>query len=552
MLFCVLRVPVMYRQPGGQDEDFYAVPGLTILEDGIPRLPHVPARNPESAFFMADQALYSEPPLYFYIEAAFYLVLPHVYGTARLVSGVAGLLLLGCVYRLARSAGAGPAAALAGVGLLSVSRWFYFPAISARPDMLCGLLGMLAIMQVVRWRESQRTSTLVLAGVWLGLGGLSHFFAIIYAVQLAFVVAWSSRRWRRLINPGILALVAMAVFSVWLPMIAIAPQAFQVQLANQLGGESGGPLWQRAVLPFAAMSYQLPMLWEQIGAIQCIVPGAALVWGALSGHARRSPVQSLACRLAWTAIYLICVFVGTHHPVFGYWVYPAALMFVCLACGMQRLAEVITTRLQRTADATRTASRLRTGVLAGIAGVIGLAFLPGSGVRTWYVHLQHWNDINYDAPRFAKRLIDGLAPETVCAVDAQFLLDFIAADRPALMASTHPVYFRVDQFDYDRLIVSRHGIEQQLAEQLNARLLRTEGIKEDRFACYVEIYAAAEAGGESVRNTVGARRTAGPYSIRDGITEIQDAGFGRSLGDCDDLCACYAELYREPAAEPAR
>ena len=56
-MFLALRGPVMYHQPGGYDEDFYAVPGLTILQSGIPRLPHVPARNPESVFYHGDTAL---------------------------------------------------------------------------------------------------------------------------------------------------------------------------------------------------------------------------------------------------------------------------------------------------------------------------------------------------------------------------------------------------------------------------------------------------------------------------------------------------------------
>src|SRR5688572_5310104 len=89
LIFLVVRAPVMYHQPGGYDEDFYSVPGLTILDSGLPRLPHVPARNPESVFLHADQVLYSEPPLYFYLQAMLYSLLPDVYGTARLTSAIA-------------------------------------------------------------------------------------------------------------------------------------------------------------------------------------------------------------------------------------------------------------------------------------------------------------------------------------------------------------------------------------------------------------------------------------------------------------------------------
>jgi hypothetical protein len=127
-------------------------------------------------------------------------------------------------------------------------------------------------------------------------------------------------------------------------------------------------------------------------------------------------------------------------------------------------------------------------VCIGLAMAVGLSFVPGCGLRTLYVHLRHWNDINYDSPRFAQALMDGLPADEVCAVDAQFVLDFVAAGRPALLATDYPPYFRVDQAHYDTLIVSRHQIDLQLAPRLNARRVRTEGIEADKFACYAEIY----------------------------------------------------------------
>ena len=47
VLFLAFRLPLMYRQPGGMDEGDFAVPGYTILQDGIPRIPYVPSRNTE-------------------------------------------------------------------------------------------------------------------------------------------------------------------------------------------------------------------------------------------------------------------------------------------------------------------------------------------------------------------------------------------------------------------------------------------------------------------------------------------------------------------------
>src|SRR5689334_22624541 len=74
LLFVALRLPVALRQIPAQDEDYFAVPGLTILREGIPRIPYMPSRNPRGAFYKADEFLFALPPLYFYVEAAMYAI----------------------------------------------------------------------------------------------------------------------------------------------------------------------------------------------------------------------------------------------------------------------------------------------------------------------------------------------------------------------------------------------------------------------------------------------------------------------------------------------
>ncbi|MFO1093458.1 MAG: glycosyltransferase family 39 protein [Planctomycetaceae bacterium] len=385
-LFLALRVPVMYHQPGGYDEDFYAVPGLTILRTGIPQLPHVPARNPESVFLYADTALYSEPPLYFYFQAAFYSVLPHVYGTGRLASAIAGLGIVACVYFLSRAAGAGVMAALAGAALLSLSRWFYFPAICARPDTLCGLFGLAAILALVEWRRDSRMTSLLLVGILLGLGGLTHFFAIIYAMQIGLVVAWWSRGWKRLVNFGVVTATAIVVFCAWVPLITMAPDVFKSQLGNQLGGTSGGPMWLRVALPWASLRSQLTVMWEHIGAIQCVIPTAATLLSTYLGITSRNPVLTLVCGFAWSAMYLICVMVGPDHPVYGYWVYPAGLMFVALAYALDAVARALMrSRPAESAERMSLETRSCAGMCA-LAIVVALSFVPvRTGESCWCI-----------------------------------------------------------------------------------------------------------------------------------------------------------------------
>ena len=127
----------MFAQAGGQDEDYFAVPGWTILREGVPRIPYVPSRDLEGVFYKADEALLALPPLYFYWQACVYAVVGPGYAQARLASAIAGAVAIVLVYFLGRSFQLAEPAALWGAGLYSMSRLFFFPATTARPDMLC-------------------------------------------------------------------------------------------------------------------------------------------------------------------------------------------------------------------------------------------------------------------------------------------------------------------------------------------------------------------------------------------------------------------------------
>jgi 4-amino-4-deoxy-L-arabinose transferase-like glycosyltransferase len=474
--FFAVRLPLMYRQPGGQDEGCYAVPGLTILQSGIPRLPHVPARNPESVYYRADDALFAEPPFTFYVQAVLYAVLPHQFGTARLASALAGAMLLGLVYRLTKEAGGNDRAALWAAGLCSLSRWFYFPATSARPDIWCALFGVAAVWCVLTEQRRGQWTWMSAAGVCLGLGGLSHPFAILYAVQLAVWSAMTTRGWRRVGRPAGLAAVALLVAALWLPLMALFPEACRMQFRNQFGHTAESALWYRAVMPWESLGYHAVVMWNHCGAWQFGLVGVGLLAASVAGYRQRSSAMQSVCWLAWSSIYLLSIVVGRHHPVIGYWVYPAALMFAAVGwCfdkvlyGLGRCARLSWAQVP-------------------LALAVAALMLPGSGLRALAAHYRHWNEIEYNAPRFARRLIDSLPPQVVCAVDTQFTLDFVAAGRPTLWAQTMPIYFRLDQFDYDVLIVSREADDLGLARQLGARLRRREGFRHGIFACYAEVY----------------------------------------------------------------
>ncbi len=481
--FLALRVPVLYHQPGGQDEDCYAVPGLTILETGIPRMPHVPARNTESVYYRSDDALYSEPPLYFYWQALFYAMLPDRYGTARLASAVAGLLAAACLVLLGRGSNITSRAALWGAGLFIFSRWFYFPATSARPDILCTLFGFIAIYCMFRWRAVQQIRWLISAGVAIGLGGLAHPFALVYAVQLAVWGAWSARGWRRIVDPCVLGGISILVAALWIPLILIYPETFKVQFESQFLGPHSGGLLYRIVMPWESLQYhflgpfgmfQHLSLWQ---AALAIVPAVICLF--CSSQAT-FPLRTV-CWLGLSSIYVMAVIVGPHHPVMGYWSYSAGLMFLCTGWCIEQVWLWFSA-----GDGAK--SWQRSGIAWGASLLLVASLIPGSGLRTLYVTVKHWNDVNYRAPDFAVELMKELPSDAIYAVDTQFTLDFIVHDRKTLLAQTFPTFFCVDQCDFDYLIVSRYGIDTEIVSRLPVEFMYARGIKEDLFACYCEVY----------------------------------------------------------------
>ncbi|MBX3440574.1 MAG: glycosyltransferase family 39 protein, partial [Planctomycetaceae bacterium] len=418
MAFIAWRLPSLWREPGWQDEEVHAVPGLTILRTGLPQLPHLPSRNTRSPYYRADEVAFLEPPLYFYVTAAFYALLPDIYGAARLASAIGGILLLVLAGQLTFRCGGTIGAAVWGMGLFMMSRWFYFPAQAARPDVLCAAFGLMAILATDDWIRTHRSGSLIAAGAVIGLGGLTHPFAMAYAVQMAVWMFLSQRGWRRLLAPGMLALVALLVFSAWLLLIEGRSEIFSLQFRNQLIHERGGTFIARLLWPWESLTFHAGFLWPHIEAWQFLLALSGALLCLLLGKTERRPLLSTVGWLSLSGAFLISVLVGPHHPVFGYFSYPAALAFIGIGWGIDRVLRVLSMR------------GLMGSLAAAIVGMTCiLSMLPGSRIRMNLAYLRNWNHINYNAPEFADRLIDRLPEAAVYLVDEEFVLDFVAAGR---------------------------------------------------------------------------------------------------------------------------
>jgi hypothetical protein len=481
--FCLLRLPVLYRHYGGQDEEWYGVPGFTVAQTGIPRIPYAPCRDIKSGFYRVDEALYALSPGYFYWQTPFVLALSAGYGTARLASAVAGLIAICLVYLLGRQLTGRESVGVLAAALYSFSRLFYFPAITARPDVLCAACGLAALWLTSRWQASGSRRTLAASGILLGLGMLTHPFALVFCLQVGGWVLIGGQREggvkRRLLDFGLLVGCALAVFSLWALLIAAHPDLFRIQFFNNVLNRSGPGLLSRLIFPRESLIYHAEMLLERAQPLQLALMAAGLV-GAIGlafgrGQAGARPLVGLAL----TGCYLLVTVQGSH-PEKGYWCYPGALVFLCVAYAAIKLSDPLVASFKRPLC----------GRLIGAAVLIGL-LLPGAGLRSLQAHLRHWSDPNYIQPRFTQAMLRDLPPDARLLVDPAFVFDVYLAGRNVVLAYDFDSLYSSRGQPYDYLIVGPFGRQYHLAEAMRGRHVRDYGDPDDLFACYAQVYVPA-------------------------------------------------------------
>ncbi|WP_437203639.1 glycosyltransferase family 39 protein [Planctomicrobium sp. SH664] len=475
-LFLLLRIPAMFCQPGGMDEDWFAIPGWTVAHEGIPRVPFAPERNPESYFWEVDTMLFALPPAFHYWQAPFFWIFPAGNGTARLASAIAGVLALGVLFLIALRLLQDRIAALLAVGLFSLARTFYFPATFARPDMLCGLFGLTAILSMTYWESARQSRWLIATGISLGLAGLTHPFALVFALQAWFWLLLERRNWLQFVKESSLLIgVSLVTFSLWLPLIAAHPEIFRAQffsnvLNRSLTTEGDAP---RAGL-LQVLRYQAQLLNEHAGPIQLGMMGAGIFTVAQSAWRRRRPGECTLLALTLSSILLLVALQG-RHPTKGYWVYPAALAFI----GVGQLAAIA---FRWTGERL---GRWGQGIL--VLG-LGALLIPGSGLRASLVYAQNYNSSDYHASRFIRRILDQYPAAATYLVDPAYVFDSQLAGRKTILGVVHPSYFHAQEHPFDYYLVSRYGIENGIPQQLNTDRIAQYGKRDDPFACYLEVH----------------------------------------------------------------
>jgi hypothetical protein len=270
-----------------------------------------------------------------------------------------------------------------------------------------------------------------------------------------------------------LATIAVAVLTAWLPLILMDTDAFREQFIGNVFDRPGPGLAARAVWPWPYVPVQADRFWELAGPWQTVLllAGlAAVVWEAI--RRRTQGVVALAV-LSATAVYLMVVCLGRHSSQ-GYWCYPGGLLIICVACMCSRLVTLLTEKRPR----------LELAVWIAAAAVM----LPGLGLRAWTAHVKHWTDETYDSRRFARGIVNEFPQEKRLLVDPAYIFDAWLIHPNLLLASETDLYFQASLHEFDAMIIGRYGFDNELPERLGTEPVARYGDPDDLFACYAEVH----------------------------------------------------------------
>jgi hypothetical protein len=317
------------------------------------------------------------------------------------------------------------------------------------------------------------------SGVALGLAALTHPFALVFAIQLGI---WTLARCNsgsvRLISLVVLILATTSTFALWLPLIAIAPNLFWSQFAENILRPAGPGLLSRLVMPSASIANQIPQLMVRANLIQfsMLVLGLIMTSGFVAIKRDRS--ARLGLFLAVSSIYLLIVCVGIH-PIQGFWCYPAALCWLCFAYASVSIADSWPAKKWITP-------------LASLALIF--AMIPGSGLRATWTYLKNQGDTNFSSRPFVKQILREVPDEATLTVGREFALDAYGSGREIILACRHPMYFDSAKWPTDFFIFGRRDSEERMVEGYQSMGHRLERIKqygdpEDPLCNYAELWS---------------------------------------------------------------
>jgi hypothetical protein len=478
-LYAVGRYPFVTHASGQMDEQWFAVPGLTMWQEGIPRIPYCPTRRRETYFENADKCIMALPPGLHFVQAPFFAILPAGYPTARMPLFLGGFAVIAVVWFFASLVCTNPTTGGIATCMVAVSRPLLFTAVTARPDLLCALCGLLAVSMLWKWHGRTKWRYLVKAGFLCGLGALFHPFAIVFCFQAGLWALGRQGTIRlRFLRAATLTSAAIAGISLWLPWIIMFPYEFQSQFTSNVLERSGPGIASRMLWPWVSLKQHWNQQWDFNEPAQFIFLVIGLLVGTLMWFVNgRTTERTRYLILTWSAIYFTATMAGVH-PTKGYWLYPIALLYPLAVDGVGLV-------VSRMLGEERAKSMI---VTAGLALAMALVMLPGSGIRTTLTYLRHWGDERYHAGHFIQKVLKDMPKEGLYMSDVSFVFDIYLSGRDTILAQPRKRFWGDDELGLSYLFVGQEGLDYYWPEQYETVLLRHEGSQATPQDCFIDIY----------------------------------------------------------------
>ena len=476
LAWTALRLPAMIHQPGMQDEQWFAVPGLTVLREGIPRIPYVPTRRRETLFENADVCLMALPPGLFYVQAPFFAIFPAGYATARIPLFLGAMVTIGITFLITRRLGGSLVAAGLASLAVAISRPLLFTGLTCRPDLLCTLCGWIALLLVMKFHSRNRLVDSTLIGGVCGLGALFHPLALIFCMQIAAWAMFARNAFgRRVLHVVCMALGTVMVVALWLPLIASFPYEFKSQFFANVLDRAGPGLPARLIWPWPSLAHHAVLFWEFAGPFQTGLTVVAVLIGSvgairLKGHG--IPPSYIA--LVWSSIFLTAVVAGMH-PTKGYWVYPFVWIIPLFVVVIERWTDWQT-------------GKNRIAAFAIFALCFLAVLFPGGGWKTSWLYLRNWKHPDYHAPTFIANVLQDLPEEGVFFADLSFVFDVYLSGRETRLCQERLQYWGPGPVQYDYLVLSWEGEDASWAQQYDGQLVRRIGSRDVVQHCFVDLY----------------------------------------------------------------
>jgi len=214
-----------------------------------------------------NQRTYFVMPLYLLVQAGWLKLFPASIFSIRILNLLLLVPTLWCIHRIVHILTGNKLAAAITVALLPLDYAFMFATISARPDVLCLLFGMMAIASYLTLRTSSFHRAMLWSAFFVTLSVLTHPNAVIHAVALAALILYYDRS--RIDVKSVLGAMAMAclLFLPWALYVSEDFAAFRAQMsANALNNHR-----------FAASLNPLRLVLDELGRY-------ANAYGLLSGQ----------------------------------------------------------------------------------------------------------------------------------------------------------------------------------------------------------------------------------------------------------------------------